>query len=202
MYNTHLYCKYFTAAAKMNLTTTTTRIIIMERIWFIWHKLKAARPHYKCHDVSSLTYLLKYLLTYSNHAIMCSCSYFRKVLSSRLKAGRVVDEITSVGRAFQTRAAMTGKARSPTLDSHDVGMAKVSEDHDRNHCLDGMSLTLCSSVDKCAGDLLLLLLHPFISQFPGQLAPRFDWMHREILAFTAAAHKNVRMNTEKAINIW
>ena len=38
------------------------------------------------------------------------------VLSSRLKAGRVVDEITSTGRAFQTRAAMTGKARSPTVD--------------------------------------------------------------------------------------
>jgi len=36
------------------------------------------------------------------------------VLSGRLKAGRVVDELTSTGRAFQTRAAMTGKARSPT----------------------------------------------------------------------------------------
>jgi len=34
------------------------------------------------------------------------------VLSSRLKAGRVVDELTSTGRAFQTHAAMTGKARS------------------------------------------------------------------------------------------
>jgi len=32
-------------------------------------------------------------------------------MSSRLKAGRVVDEITSAGRAFQTRGAMTGKAR-------------------------------------------------------------------------------------------
>jgi len=33
-------------------------------------------------------------------------------LSSRLKAGRVVDEITSTGRAFQTRATMTGHHRS------------------------------------------------------------------------------------------
>ena len=73
------------------------------------------------------------------------------VLSSRLKAARVVDEIASTGRAFQTHAAMTGKARSSTVDSHDVGTAKVSEDHDRNHCLDGMSLTLCISVDKYVG---------------------------------------------------
>jgi len=42
---------------------------------------------------------------------------------------------------------MTGKAPSPTVDSRDVGTAKVSEDHDRNRCLDGMSLTLCSSVE-------------------------------------------------------
>jgi len=68
-----------------------------------------------------------------------------------MKAGRVVDEITSTGRAFQTRVAMTGKARSPTIDSHDVGTAKMSEDHDSNRCLDGRSLTLCSSVDKYAG---------------------------------------------------
>ena len=84
-------------------------------------------------------------------------SYIRKVrekssvLSSRLKAVRVVDEITFAGRAFQTSATMTGKARSPTVDNRDVGKAKVSENHDRNRCLDGRSLTLCSSVYKYAG---------------------------------------------------
>jgi len=62
----------------------------------------------------------------------------RVFLSSRLKAGRVVDEITSTGRAFQTHAAMSGKAQSPTVDSRDVGRAKVSKDHDHNHCLNGM----------------------------------------------------------------
>ena len=67
------------------------------------------------------------------------------VLSSRLKAGRVVDEMTSTGRVFQTRAAMTGKARSPTVDSRDVGTAKVSEDHDRNRCLDGIFLQAFSA---------------------------------------------------------
>ena len=45
---------------------------------------------------------------------------------------------------------LTGKARSPTVDSRDVGTAKVSEDHDRNRCLDVSFLTVCSSVDKCA----------------------------------------------------
>jgi len=73
------------------------------------------------------------------------------VLSSRLKAGRVVDKITSAGRAFQTCAAMTEKAQSPTVDSHNIGMAKASEDYDHNCCLDGRSLTLCSSVDKYVG---------------------------------------------------
>jgi len=73
------------------------------------------------------------------------------VLSIHLKAGRVVNQITSAGKAFQTHAAMTGKAWSPTVDSRNVGMAKVSEDHDHYRCLDGMSLTLCISVDKYAG---------------------------------------------------
>jgi len=45
---------------------------------------------------------------------------------------------------------MTGKAWSPTVDSRDLETAKVSEDHDRNRCLDVMYLTLCSSVDKYA----------------------------------------------------
>ena len=39
------------------------------------------------------------------------------VLSSSSKAGTEVDEITSGVRALQTRAATTGKERSPTGDS-------------------------------------------------------------------------------------
>jgi len=97
-------------------------------------------------------HLLTYLLTYlhdeshsnssSSHAqleLYRASGKLREkssVLNTRLKAGRVVDEITSAGRAFQTRSAMTGKARSPTVDSHNIGAAKVSEDHDRNCCLD------------------------------------------------------------------
>ena len=36
------------------------------------------------------------------------------VLSSRLKAGRVVDEVTSTGRAFQSRATLTTKTGRPS----------------------------------------------------------------------------------------
>ena len=57
-------------------------------LFFMWHKLKAARPQYKCHNESSC----------GNHAVMCSWSCLlkessvkREILSIRLKAGREVD---------------------------------------------------------------------------------------------------------------
>jgi len=113
----------------------------------MWHRLKSYKTTLKCHDES-------HSISSSSHAqleLYHASGKLREkssVLSSRLKVVRVVDEITSTGRAFQTRAAMTGKAQSPTVVNRDLGTAKVSEDRDRNRCLDGMSLTLCSSVDS------------------------------------------------------
>jgi len=52
---------------------------------------------------------------------------------------------------FQTRAATVRKARSPTVDWFDVGMANVFDDHDRSRCLDSRSLMLCRSTDRYAG---------------------------------------------------
>jgi len=72
------------------------------------------------------------------------------VLSRRLKVDRELDERTSGDRVFQTRAATIGKARSPTVDSFDVGTANVSDDHERSRCLDGSSLMLYSSLSSAA----------------------------------------------------
>ena len=116
----------------------------------MWHRLNSYKTTLQCHDESHSKSSSSHVQLELYHASV-KLREKSSVLSSRLKAGRVVDEITSAGRAFQTRAAMTGKARSPTVDSRDVGTAKVSEDHDRNRCLDGMSLTLCSSANKYAG---------------------------------------------------
>ena len=73
----------------------------------MWHRLNSYKIILQCHDES-------HAITSSSH---CSWSCIIRqessvkrawwVLSSHLKAGRVVDEITSAGRAFQTRAAMT-----------------------------------------------------------------------------------------------
>ena len=55
-------------------------------------------------------------------------SFSRTVQSSgvdRLNMGSDVDAVTKSGRLFHTRAAATGKARSPTVDSRDEGTAIV-----------------------------------------------------------------------------
>jgi len=39
-----------------------------------------------------------------------------------------VDAVTKSGRLFHTRAAATGKARSPTVDSRDGGTARAGVD--------------------------------------------------------------------------
>jgi len=116
----------------------------------MWHRLNSYKTTSQCQEESRTICSSSHVQLQLHHTSgkLCEKSL---VLSSRLKAGRVVYEITSTGRAFQTRAAMTGKARSPTVDSHNIGMAKASEDYDHNCCLDGRSLTLCSSVDKYAG---------------------------------------------------
>ena len=96
----------------------------------MWHRLNSYKTTLQCHvesHSSSSSSRAQMELYHASGTLREKSS----VLNSRLKAGRVVDEIMSTGRAFQTRAATTGKARSPTVDSRDVGTAKVSEDHDR-----------------------------------------------------------------------
>jgi len=49
-------------------------------------------------------------------------------------------EVTA-GRAFQTRAPATEKARRPTVGSLTAGTHRLSEVSDRSLCRDGMSVT-------------------------------------------------------------
>jgi len=99
------------------------------------HRLNSYKTTLQCHDESHSNSSSSHVQLELYHA-SGKLREKSSVLSSRLKAGRVVDEIMSTGRVFHTRAAMTGKARSPTVDSRDIGTAKVSEDHDGNRCLD------------------------------------------------------------------
>jgi len=115
-------------------------IIIIERVWFTWQRLNSYKTTLQCHDESHSSSSSSYAQLELYHA-SGKLHETSSVLSSCLKAGKVVDEITSTCRAFQTRVAMTGKAWSPTVDSRDLETAKVS---------DVMYLTLCSSVDKYA----------------------------------------------------
>ena len=76
----------------------------------MWHRLNSYKTTLQCHDEShsnSSSSHVQLELYHASGKLRENCS----VLSSRLKAGRVVDEITSTGRAFQTRAAITGKSR-------------------------------------------------------------------------------------------
>ena len=79
----------------------------------MWHRLNSYKTTLQCHDkshsISSSSHHVQLELHHASGKLREKSS----VLSSRLKAGRVVDAITSTGRAFQTCAAMTGKARSP-----------------------------------------------------------------------------------------
>jgi len=53
-------------------------------------------------------------------------------------------EVTSAGRAFQTRAPATEKARRPTVGSLTAGTHRLSEVEERNLCRDGtISNMLC-----------------------------------------------------------
>ena len=103
-------------------------IIIIERVWFMWHRLnsyKTVKTTLQCHNEShsnSSSSHVQLELYHTSGKLREKSS----VLNSCLKAGRVVDEITSTGRAFQTCATMTGKARSPTVDSRNIGTAKMS----------------------------------------------------------------------------
>ena len=48
-----------------------------------------------------------------------------------MNMGSDVDAVTKSGRVFHTRAAATGKARSPTVDSRDGGTTKAGVDAER-----------------------------------------------------------------------
>jgi len=50
-------------------------------------------------------------------------------------------EVTSTGRAFQTRAPATEKAQRPTVASLTAGTHRSSEVEDRSLCRVGMSAT-------------------------------------------------------------
>jgi len=54
---------------------------------------------------------------------------------------REAAEVTSAGRAFQTRAPATEKAQRPTVGSLTAGTHRSSEVEDRSLCWDGMSAT-------------------------------------------------------------
>ena len=59
------------------------------------------------------------------------CSvFFREQYSLQvsLNMGSDVDAVTKSGRLFHTRAAATGKARSPTVDSRDGGTTRAGVD--------------------------------------------------------------------------
>ena len=117
----------------------------------MWRRLNNYKTTLRCHDESHSNSSSSHVQLELYHA-SGKLREKSSVLSSHLKAGRVVEEITSTGRALQSRAAMTGKARSPTVDNCNVGMAEVSEDQTLIAAsIDGMSSTLCSSVDKCTG---------------------------------------------------
>jgi len=53
------------------------------------------------------------------------------------KPGKELAEMTPRQREFQTCAIATGKARSPTVDSRDVGTTRKCDDDNRSRCLDG-----------------------------------------------------------------
>ena len=53
------------------------------------------------------------------------------VFRCRLNMGSDVDAVTKSGRLFHTRAAATGKARSPTVDSRDGGTTRAGVDAER-----------------------------------------------------------------------
>ena len=55
-----------------------------------------------------------------------------------LKVCREVDEVTSAGKLFHVRAAATGNARSPTVDSRVDGTSNADVDDDPRRCRQGI----------------------------------------------------------------
>ena len=60
-----------------------------------------------------------------------------------LKVCREFDDVTSAGKLFHVRAATTGYARSPTVDSRVGGTSNVEVDDDHRRCPPGILATGC-----------------------------------------------------------
>jgi len=58
-----------------------------------------------------------------------------------LKVCRELDDVTSAGKLFHVRAAATGNARSPTVDSRVDGTSNADVDDDRRRCRQGILAT-------------------------------------------------------------
>ena len=63
----------------------------------------------------------------------------RNVFKWRLNMCSDGDDVTCAGSPFQTRAAETGKARSPTVQRRVGGTMSASDDDERSRCLDSKS---------------------------------------------------------------
>jgi len=63
----------------------------------------------------------------------CSVAFREQytVFRCRLNMGSDVDAVTKSDRLFHTRAAATGKARSPTVGSRDGGTTRAGVDAER-----------------------------------------------------------------------
>ena len=83
-------------------------IIIIERVWFMWHRLNSYKTTLQCHDESLSNSSSSHVQLELYHA-SGKLRENSSLLSSCLKAGRVVDEITSTGRAFQHGAEILPK---------------------------------------------------------------------------------------------
>jgi len=63
------------------------------------------------------------------------------VFKCRLKTCNDGDNVTCDGSLFQTQAAETGKAQSPTVQRRVSGPTSASDDDERSRCLDSRSAT-------------------------------------------------------------
>jgi len=75
----------------------------------------------------------------------------RNVLKRRLNMCNDGDDVTCAGSPFQTRAAETGNARSPTVQSRVDGTTSASDDDERSRCLNSRSATSCKSSARYNG---------------------------------------------------
>jgi len=75
----------------------------------------------------------------------------RNVFKWRLNTCSDGDDVAYAGSPFQTRAAETGKAQSPTVQRRTGGTKSASDDDERSRCLDSRSATSCKSSARYDG---------------------------------------------------